>query len=288
MVSGVGLSGYEETNSAMTEQPERTGGVDSSWDSGGAYELYVGRWSRLVAREFVRWLAVPPGRRWLDVGCGTGALAHAVLEHAAPSEVVGIDPSAAYVASAADRMADDLRARFEIGDAQALRAPAATFDVVVSGLVLNFVPQAERAVAKMARSTRPGGTVGAYVWDYAEGMGLIRHFWDAAGALDPKAKELDEGRRFRLCKPEPLSRLFLSAGLEDVEVHAIEVPTRFRDFDDYWSPFLGGQGPAPSYAMSLSQERRGELRERIWAGLPSDPDGGIPLTARAWAIQSIR
>ena len=288
MVSGVGLSGYEETNSAMTEQPDRTGGVDSSWDSGGAYELYVGRWSRLVAREFVRWLAVPPGRRWLDVGCGTGALAHTVLEHAAPSEVVGIDPSAAYVASSADRMGDDLRARFEIGDAQDLRAPAATFDVVVSGLVLNFVPQAERAVAKMARSTRPGGTVGAYVWDYAEGMGLIRHFWDAAGALDPKAKELDEGRRFRLCKPEPLRRLFLSAGLEDVEVHAIEVPTRFRDFDDYWSPFLGGQGPAPSYAMSLSQERRGELRERIWAGLPSDPDGGIPLTARAWAIQSIR
>ena len=288
VVSGVGLSGYEETNSAMTEQPDRTGGVDSSWDSGGAYELYVGRWSRLVAREFVRWLAVPPGRRWLDVGCGTGALAHTVLEHAAPSEVVGIDPSAAYVASAADRMGDDLRARFEIGDAQDLRAPAATFDVVVSGLVLNFVPQAERAVAKMARSTRPGGTVGAYVWDYAEGMGLIRHFWDAAGALDPKAKELDEGRRFRLCKPEPLRRLFLSAGLEDVEVHAIEVPTRFRDFDDYWSPFLGGQGPAPSYAMSLSQERRGELRERIWAGLPRDPDGGIPLTARAWAIQSIR
>ena len=288
VVSGVGLSGYEETNSAMTEQPDRTGGVDSSWDSGGAYELYVGRWSRLVAREFVGWLAVPSGKRWLDVGCGTGALAHTVLEHAAPSEVVGIDPSAAYVASAADRMGDDLRARFEIGDAQDLRAPAATFDVVVSGLVLNFVPQAERAVAKMARSTRPGGTVGAYVWDYAEGMGLIRHFWDAAGALDPKAKELDEGRRFRLCKPEPLRRLFLSAGLEDVEVHAIEVPTHFRDFDDYWSPFLGGQGPAPSYAMSLSQERRGELRERIWAGLPSDPDGGIPLTARAWAIQSIR
>ena len=288
VVSGVGLSGYEETNSAMNEQPDRTGGVDSSWDSGGAYELYVGRWSRLVAREFMGWLAVPPGRRWLDVGCGTGALAHTILEHAAPSEVVGIDPSAAYVASAGALMDDDPRARFEIGDAQALRAPAATFDVVVSGLVLNFVPQAERAVAKMARSTRPGGTVGAYVWDYAQGMGLIRHFWDAADALDPKAKELDEGRRFWLCKPEPLRRLFLSAGLEDVEVNAIEVATRFRDFDDYWSPFLGGQGPAPSYAMSLSQERRGELRERIRRSLPSDPEGGIPLTARAWAIRSVR
>ena len=160
--------------------------------------------------------------------------------------------------------------------------------MVVSGLVVNFVPQAELAVAEMTRVTRPGGTVAAYVWDYAEGMRLIRYFWDAAGLLDPKAKELDEGRRFWLCQPEPLSRLFLTAGLEAVEVRAIEVPTYFRDFDDYWSPFLGGQGPAPSYAMSLSEERQAELRERIQASLPSDPDGGIPLTARAWAIRSVR
>ena len=118
-------------------------------------------------------------------------------------------------------------------------------------------------------------------------MGLIRYFWDAAGALDPKAGGMDEGRRFWLCQPEPLSRLFLSAGLEDVRVHVIEVPTYFRDFDDYWSPFLGGQGPAPSYAMSLSEERRAALRERIRASLPGDPDGGIPLTARAWAIRSV-
>jgi SAM-dependent methyltransferase len=270
----------------MNKQPDRAGGVDR-WDSGDAYEPYVGRWSRLVAREFVKWLALPPGSRWLDVGCGTGALTQTVLEHAAPREVVGTDPSAAYIALAGARM-DDPRAHFEIGDAQALQAAAATFDAIVSGLVLNFVPRPELAVAEMARATRPGGTVAAYVWDYAEGMQLMRYFWDAAGALDPKAKELDEGRRFRLCKPEPLSRLFLTAGLEDVEVHAIEVPTYFRDFDDYWSPFLGGQGPAPSYAMSLSEERRAELRELIRASLPSDAEGGIPLNARAWALRSVR
>jgi hypothetical protein len=119
-------------------------------------------------------------------------------------------------------------------------------------------------------------------------MRLMRHFWDAAGVLDPKAKELDEGRRFRLCTPEPLGSLFLTAGLEAVEVRAVDVRTHFRDFDDYWSPFLGGQGPAPSYAMSLSEERRAELREQIRASLPSDPDGGIPLTAHAWAIRSVR
>ncbi len=270
----------------MSEQPNRAGEVDR-WDSGDAYEPYVGRWSRLVAREFVKWLAVPPGSRWLDVGCGTGALIQTILEHAAPSEVVGIDPSAAYIALAGAQT-DDPRAHFEIGDAQALRAAAATFDVAVSGLVLNFVPRPELAVAEMARVTRPGGTVAAYVWDYAEGMQLMRYFWDAAGELDPKAKELDEGRRFWLCKPEPLSRLFLSAGLEDVEVQAIEVPTYFRDFDDYWSPFLGGQGPAPSYAMSLSEERRAELRERIRVSLPSDAEGGIPLNAQAWAIRGVR
>ena len=144
----------------MTDQPDRAGGVDSRWDSGGAYEPYVGRWSRLVARQFVEWLAVPPGSRWLDVGCGTGALTQTVLEHAAPSEVVAIDPSAAYIALAGARMDDDPRAHFEIGDAQALRAAAANFDVVVSGLVLNFVSRAEIAVAEMARVTRPGGTVG--------------------------------------------------------------------------------------------------------------------------------
>jgi SAM-dependent methyltransferase len=185
-------------------------------------------------------------------------------------------------------MDDDPRVRFEIGDAQALPAAAATFDVIVSALVLNFVPQPELALAEMARVTRPGGTVAAYVWDYAEGMQLMRCFWDAAGVLDPKAKELDEGRRFWLCQPEPLGELFLAAGLEDVEVRAIEVPTYFSDFDDYWSPFLGGQGPAPSYAMSLSEEKRAKLREKIRTILPSDEAGGMPLTARAWAIRGVR
>lgn len=243
----------------MSEQPNRAGQVDR-WDSADAYEPYVGRWSRLVAREFVRWLALPPRRRWLDVGCGTGALIQTVLEYALPSEVVGIDPSAAYIASASARMNDDPRARFEIGDAQALPAPAAIFDVVVSGLVLNFVPRPEPAVAEMARVTRPGGTVAAYVWDYAEGMQLMRYFWDVASTLDLMAKELDEGRRFWVCKPEQLSSLFLSAGLEDVEVHAIEVPTYFRNFDEYWRPFLGGQGPAPSYAMSLTNYLKRDRR----------------------------
>jgi SAM-dependent methyltransferase len=223
----------------------------------------------------------------LDVGCGTGALAETILALAAPSEVVGIDPSSAFVAFARDRV-NDPRVRFDVGDAQALQAASATFDAVVTGLVLNFVSEPDRAVSEMARVARPGGVVAAYVWDYAEGMQMMRYFWDAAAALDPRARELDEGRRFTLCKPEPLTDLFQTAGLEKAEVCAIDVPTLFRDFDDYWSPFLGGQAPAPGYAMSMSEERRAVLRERIRASLPTNSEGEHHLIARAWAVRGVR
>jgi len=270
----------------MDEQASYVDRMDA-WDIADAYEPYVGRWSRLVARGFLGWLAVPPGRRWLDVGCGTGALAETVLALAAPGGVVGIDPSPAYVAFARERVTDP-RARFEVGDARALQEAPASFDAVVSGLVLNFVPEPEGAVSEMARVARPGEVVAAYVWDYAEGMRMMRHFWDAAGELDPRARELDEGRRFPLCKPEPLADLFRTAGLGEVEARAIDVPTVFRDFDDYWSPFLGGQAPAPGYAMSLSEERRAALRERIRAGLPTNAQGEHHLVARAWAVRGVR
>ena len=269
----------------MDEQAGRVNSPDA-WDSGDAYEPYVGRWSRLVAREFLGWLAVPSGGRWLDVGCGTGALVETILALSAPSEVVGIDPSPEYVAFARDRV-NDPRVRFEVGDAQALQAASATFDAVVAGLVLNFVPEPEKALSEMTRVARQGGTVAAYVWDYAEGMQMMRHFWDAAGALDSRARELDEGRRFPLCKPEPLANLFQTTGLGKVEARAFEVPTVFRDFDDYWSPFLGGQAPAPGYALSLNQERRAELRERVRASLPTNPEGEHHLIARAWAVRGV-
>ena len=220
----------------MNEQAGHLSRSDT-WDSGDAYEPYVGRWSRLVARKFLRWLAGPPRGRWLDVGCGTGVLTETILDLAAPREVVGLDPSPAYVAFARDRLGDP-RAKFEVGDAQALQAASASFDAVVSGLVINFVAEPEKALSEMVRVARPGGTVAAYVWDYAEGMQMMRYFWDAAAALDPKASELDEGRRFTLCKPGPLTNLFQRTGLDKVDVRAIDVPTIFRDFEDYWAPFL--------------------------------------------------
>lgn len=254
--------------------------------SGSPYERYVGRWSRLAAAEFVPWLRVPVGSRWLDVGCGTGALTEAILRVAEPADVVGADMSDGFVAHAREHVTDT-RATFQVADALALPFDDDAFDVVVSGLMLNFLPSAERGVREMVRVARPGGTLAAYVWDYAGEMQLMRHFWDAAQALDPDAHKLDEGVRFPICQPKPLDHLVRAAGLQDVEVRAIDVPTIFRDFDDYWAPFLGGQGPAPSYAMSLAEPQLTALRDQIRAAIPTSADGSIKLLARAWAVRGI-
>ena len=257
------------------------------WFSGAAYEPYVGRWSRLVAREFLAWLAIPAGRRWLDVGCGTGALSEAILLFGQPSQVKGIDPSESYL-SFAHQQINDSRFTSKIGNAQALPCESAGYDAAVSGLMLNFVPVPQEAVAEMTRVASPGATVAAYVWDYAGQMQLMRHFWDAAAALDPEAARLDEGRRFSFCQPEPLEGLFKNAGLINVESRSIDVPTNFRDFEDYWTPFLGGQGSAPGYAMSLTEDHRESLRQQVYDGLPIAADGSISLIARAWAVRGRR
>jgi SAM-dependent methyltransferase len=256
------------------------------WDSGQAYEQYVGRWSRRVAEAFLEWLEVPAGRSWLDVGCGTGALSATILQRVEPAGVLGVDSSAEFLAHARKQV-QHRRGAIDLGDAQALPLGDGQFDAAVSGLVLNFVPDPERMVAEMRRVVRPGGTVALYVWDYAGEMQLMRRFWDAAAALDPAARALDEGVRFPICAAAVLAELFDQAGLAGVATRAIDVPTSFRDFDDFWSPFEGGQGPAPGYCLSLAQERRAQLRDHLQATLPTQPDGRIELIARAWAVRGI-
>lgn len=263
-----------------------TASEKSVWASGKAYEPYVGRWSRLVAQEFVDWLAIAPSARWLDVGCGTGALTQTILHHANPSQVDGIDPSEGYLALAREQTQYP-RVRFDIGDARSLPVNSTSYDVVVSALVLNFIPELSVAMAEMARVARPGGVVAGYVWDYAGKMELMRYFWDAAVELKPEDIERDEGRRFPICDPGPLKDLFERAGLRNVEVRSIDISTPFRNFDDYWTPFLGGQFPAPDYAMSLDDDARAALRERIRTNLPIAPNGSIALIARAWAVRGM-
>ncbi len=266
--------------------------MSKSWSDGGAYEAYVGRWSRQVAPLFVRWLDAPAGGRWLDVGCGTGALTEAIVaavtsdagdppEGPRPTRVFGIDPSTGFLAVA--RRLD--RAAFAAGDAGALPVRDAALDVVVSGLSLNFVPDPGQAVAEYARVAAPGALVAAYVWDYAGGMEMMRLFWDAAATVDPAVADKDEAVRFPICHPDALRAAWTTAGLRDVRTEAIEIRTDFTDFDDFWRPFLGGQGTAPAYLATLDDTRRSRIRAELRSRLPSGP---IDLRARAWAVRGQR
>jgi SAM-dependent methyltransferase len=255
--------------------------VGDTWTSGGRYEPYVGRWSRRVAEHFVAWLDAPRGLRWLDVGCGTGAITEAVLLDAAPASVLGVDPSPGFLASAVANVPDP-RAAFVLGDAGGLPVADRSVDVVVSGLVLNFLPD---PVAALTELHRCGRTVACYVWDYAGEMQMMRWFWDVAVELDPSAAQRHEGSRFAFCRPGPLAEAATAAGLDGVEVVDVVVPTVFADFDDYWTPFLSAQAPAPSYVASLDDAARARLREALRQRLPIEDDGSIHLTARAWAVR---
>jgi SAM-dependent methyltransferase len=255
-----------------------------TWEKGDAYEHFMGRWSRLVAREFITWLSVPAQSTWLDVGCGTGVLSRAIVEHADPASVTGVDQAENFIAFARSQGWDD-RMSFLEGSAESLPLDTGRWDVVVSALLLNFLRQQRKAVSEMRRVAKPGGIVAAYVWDYADQMQALRYFWDAAVSVDPGASDLDEGARFPLCAPERLRELFMSAGLYGVYVKSIEIETRFASFDDYWNPFLSGVGPAPGYVVSLPEDRRNALREKLRSTLPLSTDGTITLHARAWAVQ---
>lgn len=251
------------------------------WEQGDPYERYVGRWSRRVAPAFLDWLAQPPGLRWLDVGCGTGALAATILDRCAPAQVSGVEPSDGFRRKASEVLGT--RATLLAGHGASLPLENHCVDVTVSGLVLNFIPDLEAALGEMRRATAAGGTIAAYVWDYQEGMQLMRYFWDAALELDPSAG--DEGRRFPLCRPEALEAAFTRAGLQSVRTAPLVIDTPFASFDDYWAPFLGGQGTAPTYVMAMSEDARARLRENLRARIPQRPDGSIALTARAWAVR---
>lgn len=249
-----------------------------------AYERYMGRWSQRLAPLLVAFAQVADGERLLDVGAGTGSLALALSAAAPASAIVGVEPSAPYVAYARTRTSNP-RLRFAVGDAQALPFPAASFDHCLSLLVVNFIPDARRAAQEMRRVTRPGGRVSACVWDYSDGMTMLRRFWDTAVALDPAAEPRHEGHMPH-CRAGQLAALWRESGLRQIEETGLVIDTDFGSFEDFWAPFLDGQAPAPNYATALPPERQAALRERLRATLLGDrPDGPFALTARAWAVR---
>jgi SAM-dependent methyltransferase len=249
-----------------------------------AYQRLMGRWSRDLAPLLVRFAGVRDGEAVLDVGSGTGALSMAVIAAAPAARVVGIDVSAPYVAYAQKQHAGD-RVRFEVGDAQALRFKATTFERALSLLVMNFIPNPGKALDEMVRVTQRSGTVAAAVWDYGEGMEMLRVFWDEAVALNPAMDARDE-RHMPLCARGQLAALWRAHRLQDVVDEALTIETRFSSFDDYWLPFLGRQGPAGAYVAGLSAPDREALRSRLRQRLLGNgPDRPIALRARAWAVR---
>lgn len=250
------------------------------WSSGNDYEAFMGRWSRLVAPEFLHWLDVPGEVRWLEVGCGTGELSRQILDLTHPARLVAIDPSDGFIDYARAHVLDK-RVRFEVGTATELPEGEGPYGAIVMGLVLNFIPDRPAALAALRSALEPGGILAAYVWDYAGEMWFLKHFWDAAHDLDA---EVHEGERFAFCNPVDLRMMFETAGLHAVETREIVIPTRFESFDDYWLPFLGGTGTAPTYVATLSPAQVDTLRDAVRERLPIAADGSIDLTARAWAV----
>jgi trans-aconitate methyltransferase len=245
----------------------------------------MGRWSRPIAISFLEWLAPQPGLKWLEMGCGTGALTEIILTHGSPKSILAVDPSLEFIEFAKQRLPNS-QISFQVGDALSLLLPPHPLDVVVSGLALNFIPQPTIALDALRRTLLPNGILAFYVWDYAGKMEMLRFFWDAVVALDPASRSLDEGTRFPICHPEALTQLCEEASLRNVEVTGIEASMSFSSFDDYWSPFLDGQGPAPSYVARIDPSHRQILKERLRAALPLRHDGSLSLVARAWAVKA--
>jgi SAM-dependent methyltransferase len=255
-------------------------GAETFRTSADAYDRHVGRYGPELASALIAASGLQPGQRALDVGCGPGALTTALSELLGARSVAAVDPSERFAHACAARLPG---VRVEVAAAEALPFEDGTFDAALSQLVVNFMSDAPRGVCEMRRVTRSGGTVAAAVWDYADGMTLLRRFWDAAVALEPSAERLDEGRSMRYCRPAELAQLWREAGLEAVATSGLSVGADYDDFDDLWRPLEAGVGPSGAYAVALPPDRRTRLRDELRRRLDVG-EGPFRLAARAWCV----
>ncbi|MEO5701364.1 MAG: class I SAM-dependent methyltransferase [Casimicrobiaceae bacterium] len=252
------------------------------FDDSAAYERAMGRWSRAVAPTFLQWLAPPAGARWLDVGCGAGVLTQTLLELSSPKTVVGIDPEVAQIAQASQGAAAG-RATFQVADACRLPFADASFDMVAAALVLNFIPERSQAMAEMRRVTRGGGSVAAYVWDFAEELspsGPLRRAMRRFGVDIPGIPGTTESR------VDALRTLFEQTALEYIETRTIDVCLAYQDFKDFWHAQTPSYSPTTKIIAGMTETERTRLMRAVRAELPSGPGGDIQYFARANAVKA--
>jgi len=252
-----------------------------TFTDGEAYDRFMGRWSVAVGRQFLDWLAPPKAARWLDVGCGTGVFTQLITEQCAPSAVAAVDPAAAQI-DHARRQPIARHAQFQVADASALPYPDRGFDVVVSALVINFLPDRARGLSEMRRVARDGGIVTGFLWARTADSEL-----SPTAPMQRGFREIGaEVPRIPGAHMEPLPDLFKAAGLEAIETRTIDVTQTYRDFDDYWTAQTPLFSPAGKLIAKMPEVDRARLRDTLRAILPGPSDGSISYSARANAIKA--
>lgn len=254
-----------------------------SWNDSNAYDLYVGRWSRRIAGDFMQWLQPQANLSWLEVGCGTGALTTEILNSARPLRILAIDKSGAYLTKARSYISSP-RVSFSKTDLSALDA-GAEFDYITSGLVLNFLSDVEEKLKCMKQYLRPGGSISAFVWDYAGHYQPMRIFWDSVKQLYKEAERFDAGIKYPLCSESNLTALFRSVDLSNIRFTKIEKIATFRDFDDYWLPIASAQGSVTEFLDTLNEGKKNDLKALVKSRLPMSLNGEIKLILSALAIE---
>ena len=242
--------------------------------TGDAYDFFMGRWSRKLAPSLAEAAGIAVGHRVLDVGCGPGALTGVLVDLVGPSSVSACDPSAPFVAACAERHPG---VDVQQAAAEQLPWPDRSFDTVLAQLVLNFVSDRAAAGAEMMRVLRPGGSVATAVWDYGEGMEMLRRFWDAARAI--RADAPDEAHPTALGGVGELAGYLTATGFDAVAEGTLRVESTYADAAEVWQGFLAGVGPAGAWCLTLPDDEREELRREFLGGLPDS--GPVTLSAVA-------
>jgi ubiquinone/menaquinone biosynthesis C-methylase UbiE len=248
---------------------------------GAAYDRLMAPWSRAVGKEFLNWFAMPPGVRWLDVGCGTGAFTELLLEQSSPSDVSAVDPAEDQIAYARTKPAAK-RVNFRLAEAQKLPFADSEFDVAAMALVITFIPEPAQAIAEMKRVVKPGGMLGTYVWDFLGKGNTQQPLREAVEARGVPVLAMPGHVHSRL---ESLRAIFAGAGLDAVSVRPIEVEVSYANFDEYWTAQTGFANTVVQQMRKMTDTQIEELKAHLREHLPRDKSGRIVYKAWANAVK---